>query len=773
MAAVAPEPEGPWVAGFDQRSNAGRSAGGRSHRSGQSHRSGKKVAESTVPFSKFEEFLVIEKGVRESCQTLPFTLVLWIFFILITWLHGYIETSFEARMGVAHELETTELPYIVNGSQKMLMLGNLRNQHEIWYWIKHGLVPVVSKEGPSHGNIQQYNKMIGNVRMEQTRSGSETCDLGKDLKKFYDGPCHPMSSESKAPYGDHERDMAFRPGGDMAGEDPYTFNAWLDIGRSIEHVQERVQILHDMDWLDVQSKALTIEGMFFNAEVRIYTLLRIKFEFQRGGWIEQKMEVRPMRADIYPHWAYVLPDVVWVGLLLVLFRQEVVQVREDAQRKTLSIYFHDLWNWLDWASILLGFWICIFFWILVSQLGYTSDLVVKLGHMPPQAVWEVKVEQRRRVEFENLDYQEKVARLLWYASAIATAKVQHRLCMFWYSLIIMLRFFKAFTGQPRIAVISHTLKLATMDLVHFAIIFLVIFANFTLGGYILFGEQLHEWSELGRAVHSTFEMTLGNFAYARLHSVASVSAAIWFWVYVVLVLFVLINVLIAIIMDHYLMVKSRIGEVGVGIWSQVVGMIQDFKWAHSYEGSKKTVPIDSLLVAMTGDSNLAHHRSVIGFKMNRRPRNAEDILRIHTEPQVTVDFLVANGCDHINAARLIAKCKASLVEDLRDDNPLDRLNMLVNVETYKLKDRAEKLETQVDKVLDTLDDAVDRIDLKQKKCIGLAKRIEAAQKLPDGWREIIDEDGQKFYYHEKSGQSYGTLPRSGAGGQIPTGSTVS
>jgi len=316
------------------------------------------------------------------------------------------------------------------------------------------------------------------------------------------------------------------------------------------------------------------------------------------------------------------------------------------------------------------------------------------------------------------------------------------------------------------------LKLATMDLIHFAIVFLVIFANFTLGGFVLFGEQLPEWSQLGRAVHSTFEMTLGNFKYSRLHSVAPISAGIWFWVYVVLGLFVLVNLLIAIIMDHYLNVKQRIGKVGLGIWSQVVEMIDDFRWAHSYEGSRKSVPIDQLLVAMTGDTTLAHHRSVIGFKMDRRVRTAEDILRIHTEPQVTVDFLIENGCDLASAKRLIVKCQQSMVEDLRDDNPLDQLNMLVQVETYKLKERAVKLENKVDKVLSRLDDNLDRIDLKQKKCIGLAKRIETAQKLPAGWREIVDENGQKFYYHEKSGQSFGTLPRSGAGGDIPLSNTL-
>merc|ERR1719359_1548532 len=100
--------------------------------------------------------------------------------------------------------------------------------------------------------------MIGNVRMEQTRSVEEDCDLSDDMKKFYDGPCHPMRSKSKDPYGDHKRDMAFRPAGDMNNEDPYEFNAWLDIGRSIEHVQERVDVLHNNKWLDAQSKDMKI-----------------------------------------------------------------------------------------------------------------------------------------------------------------------------------------------------------------------------------------------------------------------------------------------------------------------------------------------------------------------------------------------------------------------------------------------------------------------------------------------------------------------------------
>merc|ERR550514_771979 len=49
-----------------------------------------------VSYRRFEEFLAIERGLRESCSTLPFTVMLWVTFVVLTWLHSYVETSYQA-----------------------------------------------------------------------------------------------------------------------------------------------------------------------------------------------------------------------------------------------------------------------------------------------------------------------------------------------------------------------------------------------------------------------------------------------------------------------------------------------------------------------------------------------------------------------------------------------------------------------------------------------------------------------------------------------------
>merc|ERR1719420_754162 len=60
-------------------------------------------------------------------------------------------------------------------------------------------------------------------------------------------------------------------------------------------------------------------------------------------------------------------------------------------------------------------------------------------------------------------------------------RLYQRLILFWYTLIILLRFMKGFRGQPRVAMIAETLKFASIDLVHFLIIFGAVFISFAIG----------------------------------------------------------------------------------------------------------------------------------------------------------------------------------------------------------------------------------------------------------------------------------------------------
>ncbi len=155
-------------------------------------------------------------------------------------------------------------------------------------------------------------------------------------------------------------------------------------------------------------------------------------------------------------------------------------------------------------------------------------------------------------------------------------KIQSNL-LFWYAVILMMRFFKSFQGQPRLAQISLTLYTAIADVVHWLIIFVVIFLNFAIGGHILFGSTLHEWSTLWYSINTTFKALMGDFDFSAMYDVAPLTASIWFWSFMIVTVFILLNLLIAIIFDHYQILKDKAGTT-MGLGTQIGMWYSETEW---------------------------------------------------------------------------------------------------------------------------------------------------------------------------------------------------
>lgn len=741
-----------------------------------------KKAKPTKPVSyrRFEEFLAVERGLRESCATLPFTLILWVTFTVLTWLHSYVETSFETRSALYEAVKEVEVSADTNQTVRRLRFGNIATHEELWRWMEHGLMPLLSGEdtmssgakGQQHipGFVRLYNRVVGSVRLQQKRSISQACSVDQKLQDFYNQDCHPVNELSTESFGPEPvaggtRDPCFVAGSLLtaSGVDPKAFFAWLDIERPLQSLQMRVRMLQDLEWLDAASNELIIQMLLFNAEVKIYTRVRLDFVFQRGGWITQNLDVRPVKSNTYPNVSYAIPDAIWILLVLFLFWQETKQLLRDKEEGTLREYWMDLWNTLDWLSIILGMAIGIYFFFVVGSIESITNSVEAMGEPPAMAAYEAARASGNKwalLTQENLEFQNKVAEILESFEYLVAHMSFHRLCMFWYTIVIMLRFFKGFRGQPRIAVISETLMEASVDLVHFLIIFIVVFFNFALGGYVLFGAQLAEWSTLGMSINSCFSVMFGEVDYQAFHRVAPMTAAIWFWSYVIVMILIMLNLLIAIIMEHYMSVKERVGESGQSIFEQAGQLLSDLRWRFSYEGSRKSVPISDLLALISSDPSV--HRGGGGLNKAKKPQTEEERAnRIRDETHfVSVKFLTEHGCDEQTARRLLERC-ARMEEAMMDANPTERLQKIVERDVYNLKMRFHRMEENLQRFMVGTFQDVDRIALKQSKLTTLARRIIGANELPPGWRQLEDDDGRKYYYNDITGLSSWTLPKPG------------
>eukprot|EP00913_Durusdinium_trenchii_P032158 g30112.t1 len=160
----------------------------------------------------------------------------------------------------------------------------------------------------------------------------------------------------------------------------------------------------------------------------------------------------------------------------------------------------------------------------------------------------------------------------------------------------MMRLFRSFEAQPRLALVSATLKTAAPDLGHFFMIFLCVYLCFVVSSLLFFGQDLETWlsrlegesfSTMDRALHTSFLAMFGDWDWNAMTDVGMLRAAVWFWVFMVMMVLFMLNMLLAIIMDAYQMEKlrgrTRSSSVALRkyktsdattLWQQILDMIE-------------------------------------------------------------------------------------------------------------------------------------------------------------------------------------------------------
>ena len=156
---------------------------------------------------------------------------------------------------------------------------------------------------------------------------------------------------------------------------------------------------------------------------------------------------------------------------------------------------------------------------------------------------------------------------------MSKAKKDTEFQMMIYPLIIMLRIFRSFEAQPRLAIVTATLKTAAPDLAHFFMIFWCVYFCFVVSSLLFFGQDLESFSTLDRALHTSFLAMFGDWDWLGMREVGMMRSAAWFWLFMIVMVLFLLNMLLAIIMDAYQVEKFKASDATT-LWQQVLDMIQ-------------------------------------------------------------------------------------------------------------------------------------------------------------------------------------------------------
>ena len=109
------------------------------------------------------------------------------------------------------------------------------------------------------------------------------------------------------------------------------------------------------------------------------------------------------------------------------------------------------------------------------------------------------------------------------------------------------------------SMLSSTLRLAADDMATFSVVFLIVLLAYAQFAYLLFGRYLISYSSFISTLETLLSTSLGGFNYDELSHINSVLGPIYFFSFVLVIVFALMNMFVSIINDTFTMVKNDIG----------------------------------------------------------------------------------------------------------------------------------------------------------------------------------------------------------------------
>mmetsp|Transcript_33993 Transcript_33993/g.88683 ORF Transcript_33993/g.88683 Transcript_33993/m.88683 type:complete len:634 (-) Transcript_33993:804-2705(-) len=544
------------------------------------------------------DFIDSEITQEQSCESLPWAIALFAAFAVSVAMHDQnnvvlttkemIQTAFndDANFGyvpgMANAAGVTE-------DVGMKVIWNIHTTDHLWAYLQEGAMASLSggfyeNYDPYNTNISnpkallwQYNRLVAGVRLQQQiePTGYDKC-TAEELAWKFSGPCSPW---------DWVLTPQLKPS--LTLNNP-TRKEWLSLvpenGVTAEQqIAETFKRLDEEQYIDAATARLQVSFVLYNAELNMVTVVYLLFAFTRPGLIHRDVLPVSVLLDPYQHKITWATDIVFVILIARIVITEAYELQKHLKKSAQNDSsawedfksYVDIWNVVDWTSV-AGAIACISLWVThclgVDELRnwlVTSDL-------DPVSV----------MTLDPITRTEQYDRLMELLEPVAVHSVfaQHTMSIF--PFVIVLRLFKSFAAQPRLSLVTQTLYKASVDVLHFLLVFLTIFFTYAVGGMSLFGHHMEDFATILRAVNSCWRVILGDFDMSQLilEGPGYFEAMLWFWTFTLLVVLIMFNMVLSIIMDSYTEVKSQLGGDSETLFSQTYEIYR--RWRGKQKGER-------------------------------------------------------------------------------------------------------------------------------------------------------------------------------------------
>ncbi|KAK1948407.1 Polycystin-2 [Phytophthora citrophthora] len=431
---------------------------------------------------------------------------------------------------------------------------------DIFNWLSDSFIPqvFVTEDYNGHtlpaeewGQIGGLNKVLGAVSFQVIRMEPDECNVPDFLEKLYPS-CYDESST------DTEELLI-------------TFDTNSTDARAILAKKKA-----NGGWLDLATQQLQITILTINGELPGYAVTKLQLDFNPGGYIEPSSWTTSTLLDQFPNSVTLVLDILvllwffpWMlfsALTSVIIRYKNMS-RESSSRHinellrhaglAVSFCFPDGWLAVDAlrGPIVYAYYITVF----ITQSAMTNvTFRSKLSSLRNTGTSENAV---KTILSSVTNSFEHIANLTVLLRLLATAAV----------FVLGLRVLNTFRDHVGLSILTRTIASAVRSFRTFSVIFAVIFVAFASAGAVLFGSSVEEFSSLQNSTKTCVNMLFNNF---DVKTIAQIDYSVaYYWSYMSLMTFVLLNIVLAIVVDAYKEEKDKKDKSKCWVFNRVLNHV--------------------------------------------------------------------------------------------------------------------------------------------------------------------------------------------------------
>ncbi|KAL3660071.1 hypothetical protein V7S43_014993 [Phytophthora oleae] len=478
----------------------------------------------TITFEDAKKALDHDLSIMRSVGRILYLTLYFALFINVLFTHIPTARMYEQASAVSSILATSGSDAITPSSP--IKFFNIAQLSDVYDWLNNSFVPAVFVTQDQNGNelpsedyarIGLFNKGLGGVLFQVYSKSIVDCTAEGSLLKLY-----PYCRQNE--YYEYDSYMY----------DEYNITL-LPFNLTATEASNKIAEWKEDNLIDNSTHRVIISVLTYNGELEGYVYTELTLHFQLGGFIKPELSARPTISIPYGKRSSYAADIlvwIWWGMAVMWAFAGLYKFWKGEQRSSRQEWIVKLFYLFSVEAV-----VCVFYSIWANIVSLLNDEFLQVS------LW--KIADPKAIDIEEFDILIVIVYLMDIAGYTAALRVGGAIVI----ALIGLQILNRFRFHPQLNILTRTVGNALKQFAAFFVVFIVIFATFTIIGCMIFGDRAKEFSSLDNSMASCLNMLFGEFNFDSIRDLQFSVA--FFWIYMIVVSIVLMNMMLGIVLDAY------------------------------------------------------------------------------------------------------------------------------------------------------------------------------------------------------------------------------